>query len=529
MALGRMAVATMARPMARGSMVAGGDATRVQTLPERIRDALGSNLFGFFYFTDDFAGLYQDTAGTTPVTAVGQSIGLMLDRRFGLGRGAELVPQPLNLESDWTETTPDTSIQGNTVTNTGSDSRVNTGLGLVTGKFYELVVDVQSASGDLYLYNASASVTNIIGGITSPGIYRFAFIAGAPQGAYLMIRKQYPGSYTLNDLSVRELPGNHARQPTSTARPTLLGSPLRLRTDFVDDVITMQLDADCDIWVNTPHGHYKAHGSAGTFHLPLNDMTGLVAVDRELSEDEYALIAEFFGTPQVWGAYLSPTTETSINARADDGQGDGVFHFVGDNGAAVTKVWPRANEFTSMDLFADGLSGPMMIMPDIDYGPRHLRIENRSLAGSIPTLDRAPNLTTLSLNGHQLTGSIPLLSEAPQLGYVYFNANQLTGKFPDMTESSFIDALRADNNQLTGYAGGSMDQFFLDLRLDDNALTQAAVDDLLRAIDEAGYTGAGRLFLHNPGGVGSNAAPSAVGLAHAAAITARGWNVQVAT
>lgn len=37
-----------------------------------------------YYFTDDFAGLYQDAAGTIPVTAVEQPVGRILDKS---GRG----------------------------------------------------------------------------------------------------------------------------------------------------------------------------------------------------------------------------------------------------------------------------------------------------------------------------------------------------------------------------------------------------------------------------------------------------------
>lgn len=318
--------------------------------------------------------------------------------------------------------------------------------------------------------------------------------------------------------------GLHATQATDPSRPVLpVDGPLRLRTDFDDDVLTTTLPVDCEVWVNTPHGHYRAFGSAGLFHLPLNDCTHFLAIDRELSPPERDLIADYFGTPARWGCYLSANTTTSINARADAGQGDGVFHFVGDNGVAVTKTWPRGDSSTAIDLADDGLTAPMMIMPDIDYGPRYISFEVQGLAGSIPTLERATNLTSMRLNVNQLTGSIPPLSAAPSLGYVYLQSNQLTGDVPDMTDSNAMDAMRADSNPLTGHKGGGVDSLFVDMRLDNTALTQAAVDSILRAFDEAGYTGSGRLFLQG----GTSEAPSSVGLAHAASLTGRGWNVQV--
>jgi len=42
---------------------------------------------GAWYDPSDFATLYQDSAGTTPVTALGQPVGLMLDKANWDGRG----------------------------------------------------------------------------------------------------------------------------------------------------------------------------------------------------------------------------------------------------------------------------------------------------------------------------------------------------------------------------------------------------------------------------------------------------------
>ena len=46
---------------------------------------------GAWYDPSDLSTLYQDAAGTTPVTAVEQPVGLMLDRSRGLVLGSELV------------------------------------------------------------------------------------------------------------------------------------------------------------------------------------------------------------------------------------------------------------------------------------------------------------------------------------------------------------------------------------------------------------------------------------------------------
>ena len=46
---------------------------------------------GAWYDPSDLTTLFQDSAGTTPVTAVEQPVGLMLDKSKGLALGAELV------------------------------------------------------------------------------------------------------------------------------------------------------------------------------------------------------------------------------------------------------------------------------------------------------------------------------------------------------------------------------------------------------------------------------------------------------
>lgn len=57
--------------------IGGGGGTSVWT-PARLFE--NGEQGALYYFTDDFAGLYQDAAGTTPVTAVGQPVGRILDR-----------------------------------------------------------------------------------------------------------------------------------------------------------------------------------------------------------------------------------------------------------------------------------------------------------------------------------------------------------------------------------------------------------------------------------------------------------------
>src|SRR3990167_7565049 len=57
---------------------------------------------GVWYDPSDFSTLFQDSVGTTPVTAVEQPVGLILDKSKGLVLGAELVTNGgVNTDTAW--------------------------------------------------------------------------------------------------------------------------------------------------------------------------------------------------------------------------------------------------------------------------------------------------------------------------------------------------------------------------------------------------------------------------------------------
>lgn len=144
---------------------------------------------------------FQDSAGTQPVTAVEQPVGLMLDKSKGLVLGSELV------------TTPSVALAAN--------QSVDVGGMLTAGKFYKVSATVSNytGTGDLGFVSASfagtAGVTRLSGNGVMSGI-----VAGATS-ALIGVFSRSTNSATISNISVRELPGNHAFQATSTSRPVL--------------------------------------------------------------------------------------------------------------------------------------------------------------------------------------------------------------------------------------------------------------------------------------------------------------------
>jgi len=173
---------------------------------------------GVWYDPSDFSTLFQDSAGTTPVTAVEQPVGLMLDKSKGLVLGAELVVNggfDTNI-AGWTVATGGWSWESGKakLTSDGSPQGL-TQSNVVAGKWYMFSFDVSSTGGAIGFQNSSGAIIadgssgTVSGVFLSPGAScGFKRVSGSPTG-------------TIDNISVREIPGNHATQATAASRPIL--------------------------------------------------------------------------------------------------------------------------------------------------------------------------------------------------------------------------------------------------------------------------------------------------------------------
>ena len=198
-----------------------------------IRSLFAGSVQGAWYDPSDMSTLFQDSAGTTPVTAVEQPVGLMLDKSQGLVLGPTLVTNGdfSNGTTGWTAETnnattlPVLSNPSGTLLLTASSSnfpRASQNVTVTTGKTYLISAQFVkgTANGPIYLgpiagvstsssdasgtlslrFTATSSTFNIVVGIFGTGV---------------------SGTVTFDNISVKELPGNHAFQATSASRPVL--------------------------------------------------------------------------------------------------------------------------------------------------------------------------------------------------------------------------------------------------------------------------------------------------------------------
>ncbi len=271
----------------------------VEGLAGRIRDALGASLRSMRYPTPDFAGLYQDAAGTTPVTAVGQPVGLMLDRRFGLVVSPTNHAPPLGV--GWALSAGVTQGNG-AISFVGSDNYsaafapgVN---GYVVGgdRFYEFEFDIADYVSGLIMFRFGSGSETFV--VRSSGTHRGRSKSGSVSNENLVFNtSNFTGRVTR--LLVREIPGDHASQPTTTARPTLRSGPLRIDYDGVDDYLRTvfpALGSNVTIARSIPGvGAQILTGqtiAAGNWDDNVTSCATLV-IDRALTGPETALVTAF--------------------------------------------------------------------------------------------------------------------------------------------------------------------------------------------------------------------------------------------
>lgn len=192
------------------------------SLASLISSLFKNNEPGVWYDPSDMSTMFQDAAGTTPVTAVEQPVGLILDKSKGLVLGPELIPNgDFSSSTGWALSTGVTISNGVcTFTNVagGNSGAVRLGL-LTTGKRYRVTVTVLAVSGGPIYCFFAGSESPII---SSPGTYTFDVSAGSTTTNFgVVLKLAGPVNAVIDNVSVKEVLGNHATQTTSISRPVL--------------------------------------------------------------------------------------------------------------------------------------------------------------------------------------------------------------------------------------------------------------------------------------------------------------------
>ena len=254
---------------------------------------------GAFYDPSDLSTLFQDDAGTTPVTEPGQTVGLMLDKSQGLELGPEEVTNGDFSDggAGWTKRGGPVEFSNNRLIFPGEAAaiavrrEVSFGPGFVE---WEIEIAQRTAGNYRVRFEAEGSTVTDTASTASVGIHRgISYLPSSIDTLAVVATSDPEGE--VERVSVRELPGNHATQPTAESRPVYqAGNGLHwLVDDGVDDSLTAtvpDLGADATLWYATEAGATILTGQtigAGDLEVLRGDNTfSFGAIDRALTATE---------------------------------------------------------------------------------------------------------------------------------------------------------------------------------------------------------------------------------------------------
>lgn len=192
---------------------------------------------GFWYDPSDLNTQYVDSAGTTPVTAVGQAVGLVLDKSRGLALGTERVTNGgFDADASWTKGTGWTIGGGVATKAAGTGSSLQQAITASATASYRITFDATRTAGFCFVRVGSTGYNPF--SISASGTYSITIPAGGADGnLYFFGDATFAG--TIDNITCKEIPGNHLLQATSGSRPfERLDTNYAHETDGLDDSLS---------------------------------------------------------------------------------------------------------------------------------------------------------------------------------------------------------------------------------------------------------------------------------------------------
>lgn len=189
----------------RGQLLSGARQTLTNIL-------FSANEPGFTFEPWDISTLFQDRAGTTPVTAAGQSVGLRLDKSQGLALGPERVTNGgfsdgstgWLLGAGWSVSGGVASFSNPTGTTLSRADLPS----IPAGRLCKLEFDLVHTSGGVIVGLNIGGGIDIFGTFTSSG-RKTAYVLTTAARTGVSITGIGGSVFTIDNISVKELPGNH--------------------------------------------------------------------------------------------------------------------------------------------------------------------------------------------------------------------------------------------------------------------------------------------------------------------------------
>jgi len=262
-----------------------------------------------------------DQSGDVP--AIGDPVGLALDQSQGAELGPELITNG-TFDTDlsgWTASAADADITWQSgamrLQRTGGYSLlVGQDAGLESGKWYQVSATVSEwNSGTMGLCvspSIGGSPTSLEQSFSADTGVRSLVFLGDSSLPVIGFSTSVGGDFVLDNVSVRELKGNHVTQPVSNNRPTYgetVDGTRYIEFDGVDDFIEIEVPAggwsgtvvfgwvQGSYWANydLPAGTWSFPNDAGNLYVPDDQLVAMVfkADGGEMSDTEKADALEY--------------------------------------------------------------------------------------------------------------------------------------------------------------------------------------------------------------------------------------------
>lgn len=239
---------------------------------------------GAWFDPSDLSTMFQDYAGTIPVTADGQPVGLILDKSNGLAATATPIDGAMNTAT-WTKGTGWSSSGPRSIScdgTNGSTSDCGAAYTKPTGSLVRWTFNIVSISGVVSVYSSSAGPSVF----TTTGL-KTAF--SDPGSSFNIFRASAGTTCTITDIKIELISGNYAYQANSAARPLYKtsGGLHWLQFDGVDDSLaTASINFTSTAQIDVFAGLYAPSSATGMLielsHNATSDGGAFYITDNEL-------------------------------------------------------------------------------------------------------------------------------------------------------------------------------------------------------------------------------------------------------
>lgn len=282
-----------------------------------IKSLFANNEQGFAFDFNDLSTMYQDSAGTIPVTGVEQPVGLVLDKSKPiLSNNISILDSNFLTVNDWV-----ISNAGISITEVNNTLRIAKGaitpqhiykvFNCEANVLYRLTIKYKNHTGN----NVRAFIRNTIGAGLNNTLFQplqtFTSVEGEltslfisssnGHSIYIDSQNAADSSIDITQISIVKVSNsaNHASQSTSSKRPLLKSSPMQLKYDGIDDVMTVNLPAQltgCTLIRAIPNvgTQILSNQTISALYSDSTTNSGLIVVNRALTSEETTRVTQVF-------------------------------------------------------------------------------------------------------------------------------------------------------------------------------------------------------------------------------------------